>query len=110
MTTSAIRLFASSFGANLNAATQGVIKVGILVALAKCPWRELSARAYCESFGGLLRCAFRRSCSSRLNSPPDRLRERNQNHCSGRIVVSTPCSYGVYDSRAGSDKPPCCGL
>jgi len=29
------RLFASTFGANLNAATQGVIKVGILVALAK---------------------------------------------------------------------------
>jgi hypothetical protein len=30
-----IRLFASSFDANLNAATQGVIKVGVLVALAK---------------------------------------------------------------------------
>jgi len=30
-----IRLFASSFGANLNAATQDVIKVGILVALGK---------------------------------------------------------------------------
>ena len=30
-----IRLFASSFGANLDAATQGVIKVGLLVALAK---------------------------------------------------------------------------
>ena len=65
-----IRLFASSFGVNLNAATQGVIRVGILVALA-------NDLACCVLFGPLLRCASRRRSSSRANSTRRSLRRCN---------------------------------